>query len=404
MRPLRLPTSADPRFRQNPPLSEISPIVTAAAPLAATDPLIAPVEARSRSSREEAIWLVPVACMALGLVATAQAVGWAHGLSPWSMLTLYGYKALRALPALLGLAAVVQILIAIREQPGAPLARFAERIRRLFDDPWRVAAAVLPLLLMPLVFVGFSSLKMLMPRFIPFWLDDGFAAIDRMIFLGHQPWQLTHALFGSQPATIFIDRLYGIWVFLLSIAIGGFALFAPRTERARFFMSFTLAWVILGVGGAWLLASAGPCYAKLIGAASASEFSGLMERLVSLSRATDGRINAPGWQEALWRSHSQQVYAFGMGISAMPSLHNAIATLYALAAFRLGRRLGWLMTGYAIVIFVGSVHLGWHYAIDGVVAAAAMILIWRWVDRWCRRSGYDAAVALSRDRQAPAAT
>jgi hypothetical protein len=85
----------------------------------------------------------------------------------------------------------------------------------------------------------------------------------------------------------------------------------------------------------------------------------------------------------------------------MPSLHNAIAVLYALAAFRIGRLLGWFMTGYAVIIFIGSVHLGWHYAVDGIVSAAAMVLIWRWVDRWCIRSGYDAAAASERPAPAP---
>jgi hypothetical protein len=345
--------------------------------------------------REEAIWLLPVSGIALGLIALAQAVGWWHGLAPWSMLAIFANKALRVLPAVLVVAALYQLLMAIRERPTSPLLTFVERIRRYFADPWLVAARVLPLLVMPVVFMGFSSLKMLIPRYVPFWLDDPLAAIDRVIFLGHQPWELTHALFGSTTASLILDRFYALWMVLLSISIVGFALLAPRTERARFFMSFTLAWLILGVVGAWVLASAGPCYSALIGAASAPEFAGLAEKLTHLSQATEGRFTAPGWQKVLWRFYSTQNYSFGMGISAMPSLHNAIATLYALAAFRLSRRLGWLMTTYAVLIFIGSVHLGWHYAIDGILAAAAMFLIWRWVDRWCVRTGYDAAVARS---------
>jgi hypothetical protein len=352
--------------------------------------------------REEAIWLVPLTALALGLFVAAQVIGWFHGLSPLAMLSLYGAKALNMLPRLLALGLAIQLILAVRQNPQAPMSIFLGWTRNAAADRWMIAARVVPLLLMPLVFVGFSALKMLMPRYIPFWLDDSFATLDRILFLGHQPWELTHALFGSVTASLVLDRLYAFWILLLSIAIGGFALFAPRPDRARFFLSFTLAWVLLGVVGAWLLASAGPCYSALVGAQSGPEFAGLVQKLEHLSLVTDGRINAPGWQQVIWRAHASETYSFGMGISAMPSLHNAIAVLYALAAFRIGRLLGWFMTGYAVIIFIGSVHLGWHYAVDGIVSAAAMVLIWRWVDRWCIRSGYDAAAAASeRPARAP---
>jgi membrane-associated phospholipid phosphatase len=34
------------------------------------------------------------------------------------------------------------------------------------------------------------------------------------------------------------------------------------------------------------------------------------------------------------------------------------------------------MSAFAVLIWVGSVYLNWHYAIDGVVGAAGAILIW----------------------------
>jgi hypothetical protein len=345
--------------------------------------------------REESIWLYPVTLMALGLFGLAQLLGAQFGLYPGSMLVLYGWKALRMLPSVLIIAAAAQLAWAVRESPRAPTSAFLRRGRALFEDPALIVARFAPLLLMPVVFVGFSALKMLMPRFLPFSLDDAFAGADRILFLGYQPWELTHAVFGSVEATYFLDRLYSWWVLLLSIAIVTVALFASRTLRARFFIAFTLAWVLLGVCGAWLLASAGPCFSAGIGADSAPEFTGLMERLAAMSIATDGTINAPGWQQVLWRSHAGESYGFGMGISAMPSLHNAIATLYALAAFRVSRAFGWVATVYAVLIFIGSVHLGWHYAVDGIVGALAMVAIWKWTDRWCRRSGYDAAAGAA---------
>ena len=128
-------------------------------------------------------------------------------------------------------------------------------------------------------------------------------------------------------------------------------------------------------------------------ASSAPEFAPLMAKLQAYAAIDGVHIDAVRWQGVLWDAHSNRRYGFGMGISAMPSLHNAIAMLYALAFFRFGRFWGAAGTVFALVIFVGSVHLGWHYAVDGIVAAAAMAAIWWAAGRYLERSGYAAATA-----------
>src|SRR5687767_15263404 len=130
-------------------------------------------------SRVEGLWLLPVAMIAAFLFALAQGLGLFFGVSPWSMLSLYAFKALRVVPALLICALAYQIVAAARENPRAPVTALVARLRALVFEPWLVAARLAPLLLMPVVFVGFSTLKMLMPQFVPFYLDDTFAAMDR---------------------------------------------------------------------------------------------------------------------------------------------------------------------------------------------------------------------------------
>ena len=73
------------------------------------------------------------------------------------------------------------------------------------------------------------------------------------------------------------------------------------------------------------------------------------------------------------------------GISAMPSLHVAIVTLCAISGWYVNRLVGGLMTLFAIVIFIGSIHLGWHYAVDGYASALATAAIWIAVGRLLRR-------------------
>jgi membrane-associated phospholipid phosphatase len=64
----------------------------------------------------------------------------------------------------------------------------------------------------------------------------------------------------------------------------------------------------------------------------------------------------------------------GGGISAMPSMHIATATIYLLAA----RRTRWLWPAllFLLLTFFGSVYLGYHYAIDAPVAAIVAAGCW----------------------------
>lgn len=352
---------------------------------------------------EELIWLIPVAGATAVLFLAGDLLGRAHGITAASVLADYGWKALRVLPLLVALVLIAVLVRAMLAGGPSPLRALGDTLRARFGSPLLALAGLAPLLLMPVMFSGFGVLKMLLPAYAPFAWDDAFAAADRALFLGRQPWELTHALLGGFPATFAIDRIYTLWILALSIAITGFSLFVPRYDRARFFLSFTAAWLLLGVIGAWLFSSAGPCYAALVGASSAGEFAPLMDRLREHSQ-TSGLLGAVQWQEVLWDAHANRRYGFGMGISAMPSLHNAVALLYALALARLGR--AWAIAGWAFaaIIFVGSVHLGWHYAVDGLAAAAAMPVIWWAAGRYLERSGYAAALRGEAEPPAPEAT
>lgn len=90
---------------------------------------------------------------------------------------------------------------------------------------------------------------------------------------------------------------------------------------------------------------------------------------------------------------------------AMPSMHVAIAVLLALFGWRLNRWAGAALTLFALLIMVGSVHLGWHYAVDGYVSAVVGIGIWYavgWVQRRAKPS-VGALTNLRAIRRRPAA-
>jgi membrane-associated phospholipid phosphatase len=93
--------------------------------------------------------------------------------------------------------------------------------------------------------------------------------------------------------------------------------------------------------------------------------------------------------QRVWDEYRAGDLEAGSGSSAMPSMHVAMATLFALRGWRSGRTPGMALTGFAAVSFAGSVQLGWHYAVDGYMSAALMAALWHVVGRWTepRRAG-----------------
>lgn len=350
------------------------------------------VQSRFRHG-EELIWLLPIALATAAFLAVAYWVGALHGYSPADGFDEYSVKAWRMLPSLLSLGALGLLVPAVLSRAASPIAAACRPLRQRFGSPLLLAAGLVPLLGTPVLLSAYGLLKVFMPQYAPFSWDDTFASWDRVLFLGYQPWTWTHAVFGGVGPTIFIDRMYSLWVLFISVSVVSFALFVPRYDRARFFLCFVSVWILLGTGGGYLLSSAGPCYAALIGAANAADYAPLMERLSAMAAQDGVHLDALRWQDVLWSFHDKERFAFGMGISAMPSLHNAIAVLYALALTRMSRHVGALATVYAVVIFIGSIHLGWHFAADGIVSTIAMIGIWKVSGVYLRRTGYEAAVA-----------
>ncbi len=90
-------------------------------------------------------------------------------------------------------------------------------------------------------------------------------------------------------------------------------------------------------------------------------------------------------QEYLWAAYRDGTTSKGSDISAMPSLHVAMAVLMALGTWRINRWIGAGMWAYALMIQIGSVHLAWHYAIDGFLAAVLTVGIWRLTGWWVER-------------------
>jgi hypothetical protein len=152
----------------------------------------------------------------------------------------------------------------------------------------------------------------------------------------------------------------------------------PGPDLGRFWLAFVLAWILLGTVLATLVPSAGPCF-YLLATGSPGPYGPLMEYLGAVAPA--GVLET---QEGLWTAVSKGIVVVGGGVSAFPSLHVAVPLLGACAAWGRTRWLAWVLIGYTVVLWIGTVHLGWHYAVDGEVSALLVYPIWRLSGRLAR--------------------
>ena len=233
------------------------------------------------------------------------------------------------------------------------------------------------LLLIPLHFGVFTSLKNLIPVMHPYAWDVALAEWDKTLHGGFHPWQLLQPLLGHPLITTAMNLSYNVWFVVLHTVLlwQAFSVRAPRL-RMQFFLTFVLAWILLGTVAATLLSSAGPCYYGRVTGLE-DPFAPLMAYLGTVNESYP--LGALSAQEYLWKIYRQSGFAMGSGISAMPSMHMAMIFLCALVGWRHARVLGIGLAVFALLIMVGSVHLGWHYAIDHYVAIAGVWLIWRGV-------------------------
>lgn len=241
----------------------------------------------------------------------------------------------------------------------------------------RFASLFWPPLLFAMLMASFNAFKQMILPAAGFALDPAFAAADKMLFLGNDPWRVTHFMLGSPDTTWLVDRAYHAWFVPMSVGVLLCAWLPASTYRLRnqYLLSYVAIWIGIGSLLAFLMPSAGPCYYENFHGSYPS-FAELNARLVAAQSAAGANLTALANQAGLLRMFGGDSLAVGAGISAMPSVHNGLAVLFAIAAWRVNKWLGALLGAYAVLIWIGSIHLGWHYAIDGLLAAALTFVIW----------------------------
>lgn len=258
-----------------------------------------------------------------------------------------------------------------RIRPSSPfefLSQFARNIR-LHD---RLVPSIPVICAFAVFMPAFSAAKSAIPYFNAYRYDDLFARMDIWIH-GRNVWELIQPLVGYPLISFVINGVYHLWILLLYMGLPlvcGWL--ANPAIRLQFLLSYALCWIVLGTILAIALSSVGPCFFEIF--YGDARFRPLMDYLAAADRVYP--LMALDVQKTLIDWKTLGSHGLGRGISAMPSMHVSIACLFVLVGWRHSRCAGLAATLFLIFILIGSIHLGYHYAVDGYMSLIVTPMLW----------------------------
>ncbi len=301
--------------------------------------------------------------IALGMSVATLLVAWVYDLPVRDPDSVAGPTYLR-LPLILLAAFLADVLpraVARAWRRRAP-GRVVEAVREVVRERWglsHVTFALVGLGAWYLTYASFRNLKSFVPFVNRHLWDDTLADLDRLLFLGHHPVELTHAVFGTGAAAHVFSLVYIAWIVFVPVSLVVALVWTRDSAAGAWYVTaVALDWV-LGASAYFLVPSLGPVYARpeLFTALPRTDVTGIQELM--MAERSEVLVN-PFTTQAV------------QTIAAFASLHVAICVTMCVMAELL--RLHWgVRAGLWVFLAVTvpcTVYLGWHYAVDAVGGAA----------------------------------
>jgi hypothetical protein len=327
------------------------------------------------------------AALAAATILLAAAISLHTGVSGWLVFAPYlgAWAAATFLSVLVW--AFVHVAMLLPTRADSPLRTVSRRL------PGRVEVALLPAVIFPLFLGGYTWAKCSIPFAVGYGWEQVWANADRFLF-GMDAWRWAHGLFPDSMARVWTLYYAAVWAFALLFSGTLIGAFASRRFSATFFTAMMLSWLIGGIFMAYSMSAAGPVFAHLADPGLGEQFLPLRAELSRLLAEDDLVLKSQRYLES---GINMRVAVKGGGISAMPSMHIATATILVLAA----SKTRWLPLAilFWVLTFLGSLYVGYHYAVDAPIAAVVASLCWVAARRLYQTSGdYPAKEAFYVDR------
>lgn len=245
-----------------------------------------------------------------------------------------------------------------------PLRTTALTVLRQRWNPRQLRFMLVGLAAWYVTYATFRNLKNAVPFINDHLWDSSFARVDSWLFFGHDPAATLHSLFGTSSLVAhFFSLVYVAWIVLIPVSLAWALVFTRlRAVAAWFVTAIAVDWAI-GAAAYVAFPTLGPVYSD------PTTFAGLPHTMVTdlVQGLQDGRIEVVTDPVG---AHTLQ------SIAAFPSLHvGLMVTLCLVVQLASRRRLYKLLAwGFLVLTSLGTIYLGWHFAIDtlgGLLVGAA---------------------------------
>lgn len=302
----------------------------------------------------------------------------------------FGYESYLLNAAVYGSVAVIYIFfknvpMLVRERPDSPISAIVDS--DFNSDRMKMLERGIPVLAAMIIFMScFSTIKAAIPLFNDYRWDGYWTQLDYSIH-GNHPWKILQPLLGFPIISSALSLFYHSWIALIYAGGLYFCFFQTNRQlRERYLITFFSCWAICGVILAIIFSSVGPVFLEPI--FGDHTFSSLMTYLKEANQHFP--VLTLGVQDTLLIWHQYGEKGLGRGITAMPSMHVSLALLFFLAMRHISRIAALAFGIFFVIILIGSVHLAYHYAVDGYVSIIVTAIIWKLAGWWAGRS-YDVA-------------
>lgn len=239
------------------------------------------------------------------------------------------------------------------------------------------ARGIVGVLIAILAMAAFVIQKCYIPFLSPYHWDPALAALDHALHFGKYPHEWLLPVVTATKSTAFLDKVYALW-FLFFYFLVGFAMFCEKDARhhIRFMWSYAFVLPVIGNYFATFFSSVGPVFFGAFYPDIQNPYQDMVAYLDDVNQTTPLLTFSNLSMLVEWVRNDQ--FIDYNSISAMPSVHIAVMWILVLYCWKYH----WFFRATALVlcalVFIASVFLGFHYAVDGYFSIVLTSLFW-WV-------------------------